>query len=72
MSTKKQGFASLNTEKLQEVSARGGSREVPKGFATLPPKERELNAARAARIRWDKVKAKRRAQEEQRPEVTED
>lgn len=59
MSTKKRGFASFPEEKLQEVSSRGGSREVPKGFATLTPEERTRNAARAAKIRWEAVKAAR-------------
>lgn len=66
-SIKKQGFASLSEAKLKEVSSKGGSREVPKGFSTLPPDAREDNARRAAQIRWARVKAERRAQMEQEP-----
>ena len=62
---KKQGFASLPDAKLKEVSSKGGSKEVPKGFSMLPPDEREENARRAAHIRWERVKAQRREQLEQ-------
>lgn len=62
---KKQGFASLSIEKLREVSAQGGRREVRKGFATLSPEERKEVSKKAAEIRWARVKANRREQNEQ-------
>lgn len=61
---KKQGFATLPKGELIAVSARGGSKEVPKGFSMLSVEELRANASRAAHIRWDAVKARRRLQAE--------
>ena len=62
-SKKKQGFASLTPEKHREVSSKGGSASVPKGFATFDPITRSKKSSEAAKARWAKVKAEREASE---------
>lgn len=67
MSTNKKGFASFSEDKLRQVAIKGGKREVPKGFSILPKEERISNASRAAKIRWERVRAERREQLGQTP-----
>lgn len=56
----KQGFASITPEEHKEVSSRGGKKSgIIKGFATLTPTLRKLNASNASRERWRRVKEER-------------
>lgn len=50
-------------EKHREVSSKGGSHKGPKGFALYTKEERKLKASNAAKARWAKVKAARKASE---------
>lgn len=56
MSTK--GFGSLDKEKHRELSSKGGSARVPKGFATLTDEERKANAKAGAQAMWAKRRAR--------------
>lgn len=62
MSTKKQGFASLSKAKLRKVSSKGGSKQVPKGFATIPREDRIVIARNAANARWEKARREKQGE----------
>jgi hypothetical protein len=56
---KPRGFATFSPEKRLEAQRKGGTKTGPKGFALLSPEARRENASKAARIRWERVKAQR-------------
>lgn len=43
--------------RLSEGGKKGGSAQVPKGFAKLPKRQRREIARQASNARWDRVRA---------------
>lgn len=60
MSTKTQGFASMDRDQLRKLSSSAGQRKNPnKGFGSMTAEQRKENGRKAALKRWEAVKAKR-------------